>query len=108
MIYRASVVREVITGDPDSLGQDVTVDTEIYDALPCFVSPQSGDLAFTTGRAAEIVSHRGVVPFDADIQTEDRLDVHTRAGAILFLNLRVLSVLLAPGQHKQVDLQGVS
>ena len=84
------------------------METEIYDALACFVSPQSGDLAFTTGRAAEIVSHRAVVPFDADIQTEDRLDVYSRAGAILFLNLRVLSVLLSPGQHKQVDLQGVS
>ena len=108
MSYRASLTRPVPTGDSDALGHDVTTDKEIETDLPCFVSPQSGDLAFTTGRSAEIVSHRGVVPFDADIQPEDRLSVYTRAGAILFLNLRVLSVLLAPGQHKQVDLQGVS
>ena len=107
MIYRASVNRLVV-GDRDFLGQDVTTDTEIYYDLPCFVSPQSGDLTFTTGRAAEIVSHRGVVPFDADIEPEDRLTVSSRSGETLFENMRVLAVLLSPKMHKQLDLHTIS
>ena len=107
MIYRAIVHREIPSGVIDELGLPETYDLRVHSGLACFIVPTTGDLSFTSGRAAEIVSHRGLVEFDADIEVEDRFFVYTKAASILWQNLRVLAVLLDPGQHKQLDLQEV-
>ena len=103
MIYRAIVHREIPSGVIDELGLPETYDLRINHYLACFFVPTTGDLSFTSGRSAEIVSHRGLVPFDADIEPDDRFFVYTKSGSILWTDLSILSVLLSPGEHKALD-----
>ena len=101
MIYRAVVNRNV-GGAADSLGHPTVVDTEIHSALPVFVTPVSSDLKFNSNRVLDLGNLRGLAEHDADIEVGDRLTVSDRAGAILYENLRVLGVELAPRSHKEL------
>ena len=106
--YRARVDRDT-GGALDELRHPVPVVEELHAALPCFIVPTSGNTTYTSGRTAEIVTHRGFISDNADVRAEDRfVSVINRAGSTLFANLRVLSVQLFASQHKRLDLQSVS
>lgn len=106
--YRARVDRDT-GGSEDELRHQEPNDMLIHAALPCFIVPTSGDTTFSTGRTAEIITHRGFVAPDADVRAEDRLlSVVNRAGSTLFEGLRVLSVQLFPQAHKRLNLHSVN
>ena len=107
MIYRAVVNRKV-GGAADELGHPTVVDTEIHAALPVFVTPVSSDLKFNSNRVLDLGNIRGLAEHDADIKTGDRLIVSSRSGEVLYENLRVLGVELAPRSHKELMIQSVS
>ena len=106
--YRARVDRDT-GGAEDELRHPEPNDVLIHAALPCFIVTTSGDTTFSTGRTAEIITHRGFVAPDADVRAEDRFtSVVNRAGSTLFEGLRVLSVQLFPQAHKRLTMHSVS
>lgn len=62
---------------PDGAGGSTTTWTTVTDELPCRVAWQSGGEDSVDGRPETTAAFRVTVPWDADIETTDRLVIGT-------------------------------
>ena len=85
MIHRMKVERERDNNAVDGHGQPLTDLVTIYDALPCRVWDQEGELIVTEGKVVNIGMHQAIAPYGKDIRENDIIsEVADKRGAILF------------------------
>lgn len=83
MTMRASIQRKADPGT-DDWGQDEKATRSPFPAVPCRAWSKSRVEAIDTGKRAVVEDMRAIVPFDADVQRDDRLTIIDRLGATIF------------------------
>ncbi len=83
MTMRATIQRNAETGT-DDWGQDKKAQRSPFPTIPCRAWSKSRVEAVDVGKRAVVEDLRAIVPFDADVQRDDRLTIVDRRGATIF------------------------